>query len=43
MLRESGDEELEIYLCQLTMAIKHQNFFRSPLLDFLLGTNIHPA
>jgi hypothetical protein len=37
MSRQARDEELEIYLNQLIMAIKHQNFFRSALVDFLLG------
>ncbi len=36
-IRAAGDEELELYLQQLIMAIKHQNFFRSALVDFLLG------
>jgi hypothetical protein len=36
-IRATGDEELELYLQQLVMAIKHQNFFRSALVDFLLG------
>ena len=35
--REGADEVLELYLNQLVQAIKHQNFFNTPLVKFLLG------
>lgn len=35
--RDGLDEELELYLNQLVQAIKHQNFFQSSLVQFLLG------
>ncbi|XP_023328992.1 phosphatidylinositol 4,5-bisphosphate 3-kinase catalytic subunit beta isoform isoform X3 [Eurytemora carolleeae] len=35
-LREGSDEELEMYLNHLVQAVKHQNFFHSSLVEFLL-------
>ena len=36
-VRQGLDEELDRYLCQLVQVIKHQDFFDTPLVHFLLG------
>ena len=36
-INEENDETIEMFLCQLVQALKHQNYFNSALCDFLLG------